>query len=360
MSIETTTMDRLERLRTKYDLDLRAVADGLEIADTHEKRLLVQFPDGLKQYAVPVARWLEERLGVTAGIVADPCYGACDRAAGHVSAFSPALLLQFGHAPMPSISEASTSAGSVPVKHIPLHMTTELQPARVVDELATRLSPACLIGLVTTIQYILSMLPLRTALAAAGYTVLVGDGDSRVTDPGQVLGCNFSAARMVADEVDTFLYIGTGMFHPLGVALATGKRTLVFDPLAGTVRDISDTVERVLRQRHGAIVRAGDARNFGILVGTKIGQCRTSLALAQKQLLETHDRSGIIFTLDHFSPAHLLGFGMDAYVSTACPRIAIDDYLRYDEPILTPTELEIVLGTRDWADYRLDEFEETR
>ena len=55
-----------------------------------------------------------------------------------------------------------------------------------------------------------------------------------------------------------------------------------------------------------------------------------------------------------FASERLLPFEADAYVSTACPRIAIDDYLKYTKPILTPIELEIVLGIKEWSDYTMD------
>jgi 2-(3-amino-3-carboxypropyl)histidine synthase len=46
---------------------------------------------------------------------------------------------------------------------------------------------------------------------------------------------------------------------------------------------------------------------------------------------------------------------MDAYVSTACPRIAVDDQSTYPMPVLTPQELEIMLGRASWEGYVLDE-----
>ena len=60
--------------------------------------------------------------------------------------------------------------------------------------------------------------------------------------------------------------------------------------------------------------------------------------------------------MDYFSTDSLLGFrNIDSYVSTACPRIAIDDYMQYKAPIITPIELEIVLGIRQWEDYVFDQ-----
>ena len=51
----------------------------------------------------------------------------------------------------------------------------------------------------------------------------------------------------------------------------------------------------------------------------------------------------------------LQGYRVDAWVNTACPRIAIEDGIRYDKPMLTPPELEVVLGLRKWEGYRFDE-----
>ena len=41
---------------------------------------------------------------------------------------------------------------------------------------------------------------------------------------GQVLGCNTSSAGAVMEDIDCFLFVGTGSFHPLAVALATVSR----------------------------------------------------------------------------------------------------------------------------------------
>jgi 2-(3-amino-3-carboxypropyl)histidine synthase len=46
---------------------------------------------------------------------------------------------------------------------------------------------------------------------------------------------------------------------------------------------------------------------------------------------------------------------VDAFVSVACPRIAIDDFAIYKKPIITPPEAEIVYGQRKWEDYIFDE-----
>ena len=79
------------------------------------------------------------------------------------------------------------------------------------------------------------------------------------------------------------------------------------------------------------------------------------LARDLKRLAEEHGRQASIFLMDLVSPEFLAGYRVDAWVNTACPRIAIEDVLQYKQPMLTPQEFEIVLGTRDWSDYVFDE-----
>ena len=59
--------------------------------------------------------------------------------------------------------------------------------------------------------------------------------------------------------------------------------------------------------------------------------------------------------MDYVSPDLLLPYNLDAFVMTACPRIAIDDSAMYKKPVLTPNELEIVLGIKEWDEYQMDE-----
>jgi len=52
----------------------------------------------------------------------------------------------------------------------------------------------------------------------------------------------------------------------------------------------------------------------------------------------------------------LIDLGLDAWISTACPRIALDDSDSYDYALGTPIELMIALSKVKWEDYRIDEW----
>lgn len=173
--------------------------------------------------------------------------------------------------------------------------------------------------------------------------------------PGQVLGCDFSAARSVAKDVEAFLVLSSGRFHAVGVYLSTGKRTYALDPISGSVEDVSDYGERLLRQRFGAIAKAEEADEFGILVGLKPGQTRIRLALYCLEVIKSAGKRGYLISADILSGQTLRAFDVDVYVNTACPRIAIEDWRLFHKPVITPIELEMALKLRRWEDYAMDE-----
>jgi 2-(3-amino-3-carboxypropyl)histidine synthase len=116
--------------------------------------------------------------------------------------------------------------------------------------------------------------------------------------------------------------------------------------------------EPILRRRFASIAKAQEARNFGIILGEKPGQRRKRLALNVKDALKKHGKKGYLICLDEINPELLVPFRkLDAFVNTACPRITIDDAQRFPKPIITPIELEIVLGERSWEDYQMDEID---
>jgi 2-(3-amino-3-carboxypropyl)histidine synthase len=323
-----------------FDFRLNEVAEWIVNMDA--STVAVQLPEGLKVHAQSIARELRERTGADILILGDPCYGACDYAPSF-SRYADALV-QFGHAEIPSM--ASPSNVLFVEVFIDLDVTMLLE--RVLPMLRDR------VGLLTTVQHVHQLPKIKEWLTSHGKEARIGRGDPRIKFEGQVLGCNISSVDPLLEEVDQFLYIGSGDFHPLMVAIESDKQVLVLDPLLNEVREIDHLKERILRQRHAAITRAETASRFLILVSTKVGQERMSLAMRLRRFAEENGRSADIVLLEEFHPDRLLPYQADAYVSTACPRIAIDDYLRYPKPILTPVELEIVLGRKKWTDYSLD------
>ena len=66
-------------------------------------------------------------------------------------------------------------------------------------------------------------------------------------------------------------------------------------------------------------------------------------------------RSGVTVVLEELTPDSLASYNADAFVCTACPRVAMDESARYGRPMLTVPELEIALGLKEWAGYPFDQ-----
>ncbi len=323
-----------------YDFHLADVAAF--ILERQAKLVALQFPDGLVTQAQQVIEELQRRTGASFIVLADPCFGACDVNLSYRE-YADALV-HFGHAEIPALK---IDPGVMFVEVSADHDVIDLVPAAA-ERLCAR------VGLVTTAQHLDKLESVKHALEKQGKKVFVGTGDKRIKHPGQVLGCNASAATAVAPNVDCYLYVGSGDFHPLAVSLATKKPVLVLDPFLRQVRDLEELKERILRQRHSAITQAKDAHFFGVLVSSKPGQRRYRLAHDLEGKLRLKGKKALVLIENNIDPETLMGYGVDAFVSTACPRLAIDDYLRFKKPIITPKELEVVLGERDWDDYEFD------
>lgn len=330
-------------LEGDYDLGLEGICKTIK--ENHHKNVLLQFPEGLKHLATMVKDKVEKETGSEVIISADPCYGACD-IPSTIQDFQIDLIVQFGHAEIPNLK------CSLPTMFVEAHSKLDVIPS--VEKALKHLQKN--VGLITTSQHIHRLEEVAEFLVKNGFYPVIGEGDGRAAHNGQVLGCNFSCATKIAKDIDCFLLIGSGNFHAIGVALATGKSVIIADPFLNEARDIEKEKNTLMRQRHGAISKVQEAKEFGILVGTKLGQTRMSLAFDMKKLVEKHDRKAYILLLHEFDPISLKSLKMDTYVSCACPRIAIDDFLMYDTPIITPQELRIAFGEAEWEDYKLDEF----
>lgn len=323
----------------QFDFDLERVFKIIK--DKHCKTAGLQFPEGLKRQAINIARDIEEKTKASVIISGNPCFGACD--IDTVLAGKVDVLFHFGHASM---------GGYGNVIFIEARSNIDVIPAA---RAALPLLKGSRIGIITTVQHVHKLEELSEFLRTNGKEPVIGKGDLRVRYPGQVIGCNFTAARVDCEEI---LYVGSGFFHPLGVAIATGKRVVAADPYLNRASLVSP--EKLLRKRGGYIAKSMDAKIFGVIVSTKSGQHRMKLAQLLVEIANKHGFEAHIIVMDLVTPEQLLAFKVDAYVNTACPRITIDEAERFHVPVLTPQEFEIVLGERKWEALEMDEIlEET-
>ena len=323
-----------------YNMDLDRVISKINSKDA--KNVGLQFPEGLKMQAIKIARKIESETDATVIISGDPCFGACD-VSDYKMKGSVDLIVHYGHTPLPLKYEVPT---------IFVEAFAKIDLKKDLEKCLDALKDYSKVALVTTTQHLHLLNEIRDYLEDNGKEVVLGS--SKSTRKGQVLGCNFSSIKDLDAEI--FLFIGSGNFHPLGINLFSNTPVLALDPYNNELRRMDEYADRILRIRFARITKARSAEKWGIIVSSKEGQYRMKLAKETKKLLEENGMEAYIILVDNVNPDVLLPYlELDAFVVSACPRIAIDDSQMYKKPLITPQELEIVLNKREWENYQLDE-----
>lgn len=283
-----------------------------EIRKRNAKKVMLQLPEGLKIRAPAIAEELE-KAGIASVISAEACYGACDLRDHEAKAVGCELLVHIGHNKFYVDFETE-----VPVLYYPFYIPYDLKGADFSAITEKRL------GLVTTIQHMSLLGEMKQALEKQGKEAIIG---------GQILGCWFVNASKIENEVDAFLFVGSGQFHPLGIK--TKKPLYTYDLETRKLEKLDLTLAE--KRRYALIYKCKDARTFGVLVSSKMGQ-HELLGRAEKirDYLKEKDKRAFIIIMDEITDNKLLALKLDAYVNTACPRL-VDDH--FTKPLINAEDV---------------------
>lgn len=178
------------------------------------------------------------------------------------------------------------------------------------------------IGLISTVQFSLFLPLIKNYLESIGKRVYI-NGE------GIILGCNAISAKAIFNEVDAFLYIGDGKFHPLQIALQLeGKKKIyMLNPGSEKISVLDwKEVDDFKRRREIIKARAMSADKVGLLISTKPGQLNLSDALKFKEKFEqkSQGKKAYMFLFDNFDETQIENWSKLTYVNTACPGLALD------------------------------------
>lgn len=166
------------------------------------------------------------------------------------------------------------------------------------------------LGLVTTVQFLKQLPRIKEKIPGS----IVG---------GQILGCDIKQALRIDEQVDAFLYIGTGRFHPLTIKRKTGKEVYCLNPETGhTDRITHEEIKESERREKAGLAAFHSASKVGIIVTTKHGQQRLKDALELKTKLE---KKSYIFMAETIDLNDFENYELDCLVNTACPRLVEDE-----------------------------------
>jgi 2-(3-amino-3-carboxypropyl)histidine synthase len=134
--------------------------------------------------------------------------------------------------------------------------------------------------------------------------------------------------------------------------VATGREVIAVDPYTREVSRIErGELERLLRRRMAMIEKTRRARRIGIVVSIKPGQRRIREAERMREELERHGWEAAIITLDVVRAEILNDFTeLEAFIDTACPRIALDGLPDLRRPMITLREAYVMMGVMDWGE----------
>ena len=315
-----------------------------ELKKHKAKKVFLQIPEGLKTKVEGIVEELEGK-GFEVICEMNPCFGACDLKQSEAKKFGCDAILHLGHTKFLEKTSISTI-------YAPLKYELGERFERIVKIIMERLKDEEVkeIGLATTAQFLSYLPEIKTALEGAGIKTIIGKG--KRTENGQVLGCNYSSANI---KTDTILFFGDGLFHPLGIHFATKKKVIIANPIMLEIKTLEEEKEEFLKRRILMIERTKNAKSYAILVSTKEGQNRITEAEQIKKELEKKGKTAKIYTMDYISNEALLGISAEAFVNTACPRISIDDYSNYKQPIINGYEVDYLLGKKDYEKYEIKE-----
>jgi 2-(3-amino-3-carboxypropyl)histidine synthase len=296
------------------------IVERLNAIQPKPKRLLVQMPAGLKQRSFELMEALEQK-GYKAVLSADDCFGACDLPLTAAKAVKADAILHIGHAPFYKPIKTE-----IPVVYYEWPISIEIDVAGLQKEIAKVKEKH--IGLVSSVQYIHMLPKIAEIMRKNGKTIEIGSS---------VLGCRAKAADELADNVDALVFVGSGMFHPLGLNLGA---QYFMDLERNEIRDIRKDVAKWEKIRWARISKAKDARSFAIIVSTKPGQSDMEQAENVKAALESRHKKAFIVVMDRVTDEALQGIKADAFINTACPRLADD---KWSKPFVNASDIGKIL-----------------
>ncbi len=282
-------------------------------------KILLQFPEGLKKYALEYAKKLEKK-GEEVFISSTPCFGACDIAIEEAERLGADKIIHFGHSPFPLKIKTK-----IPIEYVEWYESFNLEILKITIDKLKKFSP---VALITTVQFVPLVPSIIKYYDKYEIKIKIKKG-VLTTYKSQVLGCDGTAGNIKGTKA--VLYIGSGSFHPLGLKI--NKPIFIFNPFTKEFRRINKDLEKIRKRYKGAILKALYGNKFLILVSTKPGQFNLEIAKKIKKELGSFNKEAYIVISNTFDPYSLLNLNADVYITTACPRMA-DDQEMYERPIL--------------------------
>ncbi len=203
-------------------------------------------------------------------------------------------------------------------------------PLERISELPQRLA------LVSPVQFVDHLPRIKTQLEQAGKTVQLVQG-KHSRSSGQILGCDVPV--LPTENIDAFLYIGDGVFHPYEVLYKNNLELFIFNPKTNDFYKIGrQEADDNLRKQKGALSKFYYCKNIGVLISTKPGQDRLRFTRGLEEKFP--DKKFYFFACDTLEYSQLENFPfIEVFINTMCQRITLEDAKKVPRPIINLEDL---------------------
>ncbi len=310
-----------------------------ELRSKKPKKVLVQLPEGIKQNVLEVLE-IFEKENVEVIFSGETCWGGCSIAVQEAQALGVDLIVHFGHAPFVDVE--------FPAVYIEVKDILDLNP--ILQKSLNHLEKFKKIGFSYSIQHRHDAEKIKEFYKSNGKEIMFSKKQGRVAYEGHIVGCQYAGLKSIQSEVEAFVILGN-RFHSTGAVIAVNKPVILLDVYNDEILDMSGMREKIIKQRYASIEKLKNAKNVGILVEIKPGQKFGTPELLIKTLKE-QGKNPFVITMSEITPDKIMNFYyIDAFIELACPRIAVDDYAKYEKPILTFREALVALNKMSWEDF---------
>lgn len=304
------------------------------------RRLLIQAPDGIKRCVRSLLECLESR-GFEVALSASHTWGGCDLALNELKGVNFDAIVHIGHHG-PVRFRSPDNALFVPGY-------SRVDTAKAVERAAALLDSEGIrkVGILTTVQHITELPKVKNLLADYGIKSLTAKSPDPAMPEGIVIGCDVKAAEKLRGKVEGFLVVAGGIFHALGVALATGSFTVAADPYTEHALKIEQEARRIVALRLFHLSTALDSKNALFILSNKPGQ-KLGRRKVKKLLIYLKKKASLqlrIIVFDDIRGEALRDYSAaDFYINSACPRLVTDDPNVFPGPVVNLVEYLKVIG----------------
>src|SRR3989344_4164111 len=193
------------------------------------------------------------------------------------------------------------------------------------------------IGLYASVQFVFKLDQVKEQLQDF---IIITSKPDRANVVSQLLGCdNYKNSLNLQEEVDCYLYIGDGRFHPLALVYGQKdggnfKEVICNDPIQKKMFTLSkEDVAVILRKYRASLMKFWASDKVGVIITTKPvqEQLRPAFELEHK----FPNKKFFYFIDNNVSFDHLEDFPfVQVWINTTCPRVGFDDQEKFEKGVI--------------------------